>query len=103
MQRCYEIVPAVRRCLLEHSLVVLDARGSALDGQATIAEGERSWSFTPLRRWRPEPYCLAVDSRLEDLAGNSLTRVFDCDLARPEDTPVDIERALIEFYPRQGR
>ena len=103
MQRRYEIVPAVRRCLLEHSLVVLDARGSALDGQATIAEGERSWSFTPLRRWRPEPYCLAVDSRLEDLAGNSLTRLFDCDLARPEDTPVDIERALIEFYPRQGR
>ena len=88
------------RALLDHSLVVLDAHGAALDGQATIAQGERSWRFRPLRRWRPAPYRLAVDPRLEDLAGNSLARVFDRDLTRPEDAPIDMEQAFIEFHPR---
>jgi hypothetical protein len=41
-----------------------------------------------------------VDPRLEDLAGNSLARVFDRDLTRPEDAPIDMEQAFIEFHPR---
>ena len=28
----------------------------------------------------PEPYTLVVDSRIEDLAGNNLARLFDVDL-----------------------
>jgi hypothetical protein len=87
------------RALLEHSLAVLKSNGRAVEGQATIADGERSWSFTPLRPWRPELYRLSADARLEDLAGNSLTRVFDRDLTRPEDSPLDMERATVEFRP----
>ena len=91
------------RALLEHSLVVLDAHDRAVDGQATIADGERSWTFRPLHPWRPEVYRLSVEAWLEDLAGNSLTRLFDRDLTRAEDAPIDVNRAVLEFWPRQGR
>ena len=87
------------RALLEHSLTVLDSNAGPVDGRATVVDGERSWTFMPVDRWRPEPYCLAVDARLEDLAGNSLARVFDRDLTRPEDAPVDLSNAALEFRP----
>jgi hypothetical protein len=41
-----------------------------------------------------------VDARLEDLASNSIARVFDRELTRPEDGPIDIRRAALEFQPR---
>jgi hypothetical protein len=88
------------RALVEHSLVVLDAGGRQVGGRASIAEGESGWCFTPLQPWRPAPYHLNVDARLEDLAGNSLTRVFDRDLTRPEDSPIAMESATIPFQPR---
>ena len=88
------------RALLEHALTVVDPHGGGLDGAVTIAEGERSWSFTPLRPWRATPYRLAVDARLEDLAGNSLTRVFDRDLSRAQDTPLEIKQAYVPIRPR---
>ena len=87
------------RALLEHSLAVLDARGRAVEGQATVADGERSWRFTPLRPRRAERHRLSVDARLENLAGNSLIRVFDRDLTRPEDAPIEMSRANVEFQP----
>jgi len=39
-----------------------------------------------------------VDPRLEDLAGNSLIRVFDRDLTRAEDAPADARHVAIDFY-----
>jgi hypothetical protein len=37
---------------------------------------------------------------LEDLAGNSLSRVFDRDLTDAEDEPVEPVPRTIEFCPR---
>jgi hypothetical protein len=88
------------RGLLEHSLVVLDGSGTALSGESAITDGELSWSFHPHTAWRSERYTLGVDSRLEDLAGNSLVRVFDRDLGRLEDAPLRLDRAELEFHPR---
>ena len=45
-----------------------------------MGEGEGSWSFAPDAPWRGATHVLAVETRLEDLAGNSLARVFDRDL-----------------------
>jgi hypothetical protein len=75
------------RALLEHCLRVLGPFGRVA-GSAAVGGAERSWSFTPAEAWRPGSYSLAVDPKLEDLAGNSLARVFDRDLDRPEDDPV---------------
>jgi hypothetical protein len=80
--------------------VVLGLGGRPVEGHAAIADGDGAWGFSPLQPWRPERYALAVDPRLEDLAGNSLTRVFDRDLTRPEDAPVERSRARLTFRPR---
>jgi len=88
------------RALLEHCLTVLDSSDGPVEGQLSVADGERAWTFTPLEPWRSRVYRVSVDARLEDLAGNSLTRVFDRDLTRPEDSPIDITRAAVPFRPR---
>ena len=132
MERRYDVVDAVRRhvspvawriqapradsfdplraefdrpldhALLEHSLVVIDARGRRVDGGATIANREQSWSFTPYHSWPSASFVLRVDPRLEDLAGNSLVRVFDRDLTRPEDAPLAPKWATVQFEPRRA-
>ena len=90
------------RALLARSLTVRDASGDIVEGDAHIAAGERSWSFRPRHPWGGAitgmgsgtqagtgacAYVLAVDTRLEDVAGNSVLRVFDRDLTRREDDP----------------
>jgi hypothetical protein len=71
-----------------------------VEGTAEVGPGESSWSFTPAAPWRPGFYALVVDSMLEDLAGNSVARVFDRDLSRPEDAPVDVARITVDFAIR---
>jgi hypothetical protein len=76
------------RALLEHCLVV-----SGVDGECSVGPGERSWQFVPSRPWRPGRHTVTVDPRLEDLAGNSLVRVFDRDLTEPEH----VSAVAVEF------
>jgi hypothetical protein len=40
-----------------------------------------------------------VDPVLEDLAGNSVSRVFDRDLTRPEDRPRQARPVSVGFRP----
>ena len=74
------------RALLEHSLRVTGPSGPLL-GQAAIGTAERSWTFIPESPWEHGEHFLDVNPLLEDLAGNSLLRVFDRDLDLPEDDP----------------
>jgi len=85
------------RALLEHSLTVAAEDGTEIPGHAAIAPGERRWSFAPDQPWRPGAHELIVDALLEDLAGNSLARVFDRDLTRLADDPLDICQATVTF------
>ncbi len=82
--------------LLQHALEVSDGAGSPVRGRPEIGAAERSWTFTPAAPWRAGEYRLAIDPRLEDLAGNSLARVFDRDLERDE-APLDPAREWISF------
>jgi hypothetical protein len=75
------------RALLQHCLTVVDADGRPVAGAAGIAPGETAWSFVPDRPWSAGPHRLLVDGILEDLAGNSVLRVFDRELARAEHDP----------------
>ena len=83
--------------LLEHSLWVNNAAGAPVAGRGSIGPGERSWRFEPRSPWEEGRYVVDVDPRLEDLAGNSLIRMFDRDLMRAEDVPVDVRAVAIEF------
>ncbi|MBM4404793.1 MAG: hypothetical protein FJ039_01205 [Chloroflexi bacterium] len=83
--------------LLQHCLWVRDGAGKSLPGHSAIGPREQSWRFEPERPWAKGRYTLVVDPRLEDLAGNSLTRLFDRDLERAEDAPADTRLIEIPF------
>ena len=82
--------------LLQHGLLVTDDAANPVRGRADIGAAERSWTFAPPLPWPPGKYRLAIDARLEDLAGNSIARVFDRDV-ECDEAPVDPAREWISF------
>jgi hypothetical protein len=83
--------------LLAHCLGIVDPHGESVPGAVTIGPDERQWTFTPERPWVPGKHALTIESKLEDLAGNSLARVFDRDLHEVIDVPPVGQRATIAF------
>lgn len=88
---------ALDRALLRRCLMVLDAAMAPVRGAASTEEGDRVWRFQPASRWQAGRYTLLVDARLEDVAGNSVRRVFDRDLDLPEHTPIDADSVEVPF------
>ena len=83
--------------LLHRCLAVVDSDAARLPGRVAVADGERSWEFTPAEAWRDAPCALVVDTTLEDLAGNSVARVFDRELADPDHDPIAAKTVTLEF------
>jgi hypothetical protein len=71
---------------LDHALarrmVTIEHRGLNVDGRVELADGDSLWSFFPTTAWAVGTYALRVDTALEDVAGNSVARVFDADRRR---------------------
>jgi hypothetical protein len=90
--------------LLQHSLRVTGPGGAAVAGAVVVGPEEMSWRFHPERPWAEGLYALTVDPVLEDLAGNSLARVFDRDMERGEDAPrMDAGPAIFSQMLALGR
>jgi hypothetical protein len=70
---------------------------AAVPGKAVIEEGERRWRFEPEEPWSAGSHELCVDAVLEDLAGNSVARVFDRELDLAEHAPFDDPRVDVPF------
>ena len=83
--------------LLQHTLAVRDDAGRNVGGAGEIGKGERSWNFTPAVPWEAGEYQLVVEPRLEDVAGNSPTRVFDRDVTKAEDAPGEQGAVTVGF------
>jgi hypothetical protein len=89
---------------LDHGLVARCLRvrgpgGTLIDGAAQAGPGGQSWRLAPSRPWAAAVHQLIVEPVLEDLAGNSVSRVFDRDLTRPEDQPRPARPVTIVFRP----
>jgi hypothetical protein len=83
------------RALALRCLRVATADGHTVPGHAALGAGDVRWSFTPADPW-PEGICaLHVDAALEDLAGNSVRRVFDRDLRRAQDDPLAVAEVVL--------
>lgn len=67
------------RHLAARCLHVRDADGREVAGTVSVSDSERRWHFQPRQPWSTQVYETAVDLILEDLAGNSVERVFDDD------------------------
>jgi hypothetical protein len=86
--------------LLARCLHVTGPDGQPVAGPARTGPQERSWQLVPRQAWAPGPHQLIVDPILEDLAGNSVSRVFDRDLTRPDDQPRPARPVTRPFHPR---
>jgi hypothetical protein len=86
--------------LAERLVNVLAPDGQAVPGRTAMMEGDRGWRFVPTVPWAPGRHQLRVGAALEDLAGNSVARVFDADLAAGERAAVEGQVVVRPFEPR---
>ena len=91
------------RALLQRMLRVTDAAGREVDGTVTVADRETRWQFTPKVAWRGGDYFLEADTRLEDLAGNSLSRPFEVDVLRRIGRTIKKKTVRIAFKVAAAR
>jgi hypothetical protein len=63
--------------LLERVLVVYNSEGKAISGVAGVTQGEKEWNWKPDCPWQAGNYRIVVEALLEDLAGNSIGRLFE--------------------------
>ena len=65
--------------LLQRVVWVSDQDGIEVEGEVEIEPGETRWRFSPSKSWQEGIYELCAENSLEDLAGNSLGRLFEVD------------------------
>jgi len=87
----------------QHAFSVWSAKGEPLAGLTEVTGNEKIWKFVPKKHWISGIYRLKVYSKLEDLAGNNLNKVFDRDLANESMTPSVQEFYWIEFEVSDGK
>jgi hypothetical protein len=92
--------------LARRTLGIYDQWNAPVEGRGVLADHDRQWQFTPARAWAGTEYRLRIDSQLEDVAGNSVMRVFDRDRHSPGDRTLDPSTAqfrTIAFRPVRPR
>jgi len=71
--------------LAVETMRIYEAIGPEIKGSFTLTSNQSVLLFTPLNNWKTGSYKLNIQSRLEDLAGNNLNRLFDTELRRDAD------------------
>jgi hypothetical protein len=71
--------------------------GSVVHGQIHVDQCERRWMLTPASPWSAGVYRVRVDSRLEDVCGNTPTAAFDRPLRTSSDAVGEPERISFAF------
>ncbi|GAA4667712.1 hypothetical protein [Frondihabitans cladoniiphilus] len=98
------------RALVERCLRVRDGLGHPTLGRSLLQGDARTWVFTPAADpagtgagpTAPPaalPHALHVDTTLEDLAGNSVRRVFDRDLGSEADDGIAAAEVVLTRVP----
>lgn len=65
------------RVQLGRSLRVRTATGRPIDGRVEVDPDARAWRFTPRTPWSDPTVSVAIDARLEDVAGNNFRETLD--------------------------
>jgi len=66
--------------ILAKETVQIKYNDAIVEGDFMLEQNERILKFTPKNFWSSGSYTVLVDTKLEDLAGNNLTRLFDMDV-----------------------
>jgi hypothetical protein len=83
--------------LLHRLLWVTDPSGQKVPGTIEVTHEETHWRFTPASPWTAGRFHLVADTRLEDLAGNSIGQPFEVDEVRRSDREIKSETVQIPF------
>jgi hypothetical protein len=86
------------RAMLDRVIQVAGADGKLIAGEIEVDRGELRWRFTPDKPWPAGRYELVIAGTLEDLAGNSVGKLFE--VAMPEGKPTTekvAEEARVAF------
>jgi len=81
--------------LLSNTIILINPDGEQIRTKMVVKNNERSLLIYPENKWPAGEYYLKTDTRLEDLAGNNLNRLFDRDIL------TDVQVGKEEFYTRK--
>jgi hypothetical protein len=75
------------RVLSIEALRVVSADGDPINGKIELKKEESVLEFIPALPWSKGTYSIECEERLEDLAGNNLSRLFDRDVTKDAEQP----------------
>jgi hypothetical protein len=78
---------------LQNGIQILDASGNKFEGKFIVNSNQKLIIFKPLNNWNKETYVISYKSKIEDLSGNNLERLFDRDITL-KTTPPILERTF---------
>ena len=69
---------------LDHALIsrliwIETSAQKSIEGSIVIKNAEKHWIFTPKEPWEPSDHKIVIETKIEDLAGNTVTRPFEVD------------------------
>ena len=83
--------------LAERAISVTDAIGNEVKGKLKVNDHGDIVYFSPDSEWKKGIHALQIESRLEDLAGNNLVRLFDVDLDQKQELQRKIHKRQFEI------
>lgn len=82
--------------LLRESFTFYDSNNILLEGEILLKRNEQELHFIPANNWVGGEHSFRVESRLEDLAGNNLNRLFDQKIS--DSVTNEIKYIEMRFY-----
>lgn len=86
--------------LAQRLMMITDAAGRSVEGEAALVEHERQWRFRPDANWQPGNYFLVVQTTIEDLAGNNIGKPFEVDLFDNVQRRLSSDSVKLKFEAR---
>ncbi|GAA0878345.1 hypothetical protein GCM10009119_13130 [Algoriphagus jejuensis] len=87
--------------LLQEVFRIKDKENQKITGKWEIGFEEKGIQFTPEIPWKKGKYVVEIESRLEDLAGNNLNRLFEIDLLNHSKVAEASDFKKLEFEIRE--
>ena len=80
------------------ALTIFDVENKIVAGSETLRNKEAIYSFKPDEAWRTGNYYIQVQTRLEDLAGNNINRLFDENMSEVQELTVKEDEVELSFH-----
>ena len=92
--------PAPMNYALMLRMIQVSRAQAPVSGRVALGRHEAQWRFTPDAPWQAGDYQMAIDSGLEDLAGNRIGVPFDIDIFEKVSKTIERKSIRIPFTIR---